>query len=134
MEDKPFNFFYALFITVFFLCTLDEIASAKKESASQQIKPGCYNAPIYIYDERINKYYRQDWCKHSKQPVYFDFIPVPSNGDKSKKQTDIERFVQDYPLTDVSLNSDTVMKRYREFIKDTTSEKIKKLSAKAEKI
>ncbi len=75
---KLFNFAYSLLITGFFLVTLNEIASAKKEPVSQQIKPGCYNAPIYIYDERIGKYYRQDWCKSGKQPVYFDSIPVPT--------------------------------------------------------
>ncbi len=48
------------------------------------------------------------------------------------KRTELERFVQDYLLTDVSLNSDTIMRRYREFIKDTTDEKIAKLNKKAE--
>ena len=50
------------------------------------------------------------------------------------KRTDIERFVQDYLLTDVSLNSDTIMRRYREFTKDVTDEKIAKLNKKAENI
>lgn len=50
------------------------------------------------------------------------------------KRTDLERFVQDYLLTDVSLNSDTIMRRYREFMKDTTDEKIAKLNKKAENI
>lgn len=56
---------------------------------------------------------------------------MPKN---NPKPTELERFVQDYLLTDVSLNADTVMRRYREFIKDVTDEKIKKLSEKAEKI
>ena len=50
------------------------------------------------------------------------------------KRTDLERFVQDYLLTDVSLNSDTIMRRYRDFMKDTTDEKIAKLNKKAENI
>lgn len=50
------------------------------------------------------------------------------------KRTDLERFVNDYLLTDVSLNSDTIMRRYREFTKDVTDEKIAKLNKKAENI
>lgn len=48
------------------------------------------------------------------------------------KRTELERFVQDYLLTDVSLNSDTIMRRYREFIKAVTDEKIAKLNKKAD--
>ncbi len=50
------------------------------------------------------------------------------------KRTELERFVNDYLLTDVSLNSDTIMLRYREFTKDVTDEKIAKLNKKAENI
>jgi hypothetical protein len=54
--------------------------------------------------------------------------------NKNPKRTELERFVNDYLLTDVSLNSDTIMRRYREFMKDTTDEKIAKLNKKAENI
>ena len=53
---------------------------------------------------------------------------------KNPKRTELERFVQDYLLTDVSLNSDTIMRRYHEFTKDVTAEKIAKLNKKAENI
>jgi len=72
------NNFYRIIPTLIFLLALNTFSEAKKESALQHLKPGCYNAPIYIYDENLRKYYRQDWCKSSKQPVYFDAIPVPT--------------------------------------------------------
>lgn len=75
---KLSNIAYSLFISSLFLIALNVFAKAKAESESQQIKHGCYNAPIYIYDERIKKYYKQDWCKSAKQPVFYDSIPVPS--------------------------------------------------------
>ncbi len=53
---------------------------------------------------------------------------MPKN---NPKRTELERFVQDYLLRDVTLNADTIMRRYREFMKDTTDEKIAKLNKKA---
>ncbi len=52
----------------------------------------------------------------------------------NSKRTELERFVQDYLLRDVTLNADTIMRRYREFMKDTTDEKIAKLNKKSENI
>lgn len=81
---KPFNFFnfaYSLLIVAYLLLTLQILSNAREESKDKPIKHGCYNAPIYIYDERIKKYYKQDWCKSAKQPVFYDSIPalpVPS--------------------------------------------------------
>ncbi len=74
---KLFNFAYSLLIVSIFFLALNEIASAKKNSVKSPT-PGCYNAPIFVYDEERKQYYRQDWCKSSKQPVYFDFLPVPT--------------------------------------------------------
>ena len=63
------NKFYGLLIFTIFFLTLNEISSAKKNSVKSPTH-GCYNTP--------KKYYRQDWCKSGKQPVYFDAIPVPT--------------------------------------------------------
>lgn len=77
MENK-FNFFYSLFITTIFLLTLNSLEGKK---GTNVFKPACFNAPIYLYDERNKKYYRQDWCFIGDKPIYFDSIPVPTNGD-----------------------------------------------------
>ncbi|MBK8399497.1 MAG: hypothetical protein IPL26_30180 [Leptospiraceae bacterium] len=71
------NKFYGLLIFTIFFLTLNEISSAKKNSVKSPTH-GCYNTPIFVYDEERKKYYRQDWCKSGKQPVYFDAIPVPT--------------------------------------------------------
>ena len=81
MNNNLTNNLYGLFIVAVFFLALNTFSEAKKESDQAKAK-GCYNAPIYVYDEERKQYYRQDWCKHSKQPVYFDAIPVPTNGDR----------------------------------------------------
>lgn len=80
MNRKSFDYLYEICITLFFLLTLNSLEGNK----SKPIKKGCFNAPIYVYDEELKKYYRQDWCKTSKEPVYFDSIPVPSNGERGE--------------------------------------------------
>lgn len=79
MDVKPFNILYALFITAIFLLTLNSIDGKK---GTDVFKPACFKAPIFVYNEEKKKYYRQDWCFIGSEPVYFDSIPVPSNGDK----------------------------------------------------
>lgn len=44
----------------------------------------CFKAPIYVYDEELGKYYRQDWCHIGKSVIYYDSIPVPSNGERGE--------------------------------------------------
>lgn len=46
-------------------------------------KPACFKAPYFVFDEERKQYYRQDWCYFGKEPIYFDFIPVPENGERS---------------------------------------------------
>lgn len=47
-----------------------------------------------------------------------------------RKQTDLERFYNDYLLTCVSLNSDTITKLYQEFKRNLANEQIAKINQK----
>lgn len=79
---KKHDIFYSILFVFIFLSLLTNIEGSKKDKLRQPKSTiGCYHAPIYVYDEERKKFYRQDWCEYSTEPVYYDFIPV-KNGDR----------------------------------------------------
>ena len=54
-------------------------------SQSRQTKPACFDAPLWVYNEEKRAYYRQDWCKTSKAPIYFENIPFIERDKKNEK-------------------------------------------------
>ena len=57
-----------------------------KKHPVKQIQPACFAAPLWVYSEEKRAYYRQDWCKTSKSPIYWEFIPY---FDHDTKKVDI---------------------------------------------
>ena len=78
------NLFFAIFPLLLFFGVLNTLHGTRKESR-KQILPACFPAPIWLYSEEKQAYYRQDWCKTSKTPIYWESIPVFKFDTKTEK-------------------------------------------------
>ncbi len=72
------------FPVLFFFLALNSIQGAKKQT-TKQVLPACFDGSLWLYSEEKKVYYRQDWCKTSKIPVYWESIPVFSRDTKNEK-------------------------------------------------
>lgn len=78
------NLFFAIFPVLLFFGVLNSLHGVKRESR-KQVLPACFNAPLWLYSEEKRAYYRQDWCKTGKIPVYWESIPVLIRETKNEK-------------------------------------------------
>lgn len=69
MKKDILNF---LVVLVLFFIAIISISPARKK----KVMPACFNAPLYLYNEELKMYYRQDWCKFGKEPIYYENIPA----------------------------------------------------------
>lgn len=82
---KRDDIIYSIVFVLIFLLTLNRlegVSEKEKKDSKSKSTIGCYHAPIYVYDEEKKKYYRQDWCEYSNEPVYYDAIPVKSDRER----------------------------------------------------
>lgn len=77
MKTKIFLATYPFLILIL---ALNSIQSKDKE-----FLPACFDAPIWLYSDQKKAYYRQDWCKTSKTPIYWEAIPVFNHVTKNEK-------------------------------------------------
>jgi len=78
------NLFFAIFPILVFFGALNTLHGVKSKS-SRSIQPACFNAPLWVYNEEKRAYYRQDWCKTGKTPIYWKSIPVFVDDTKNEK-------------------------------------------------
>ena len=78
------NRFYGIIPIIIFLLALNSLHGVKKQS-SKSIQPACFSAPLWMYSEEKRAYYRQDWCKTGKTPIYWENIPVFEKEAKTEK-------------------------------------------------
>ena len=78
------NLFLAIFPIICFFCVLESLHGTRK-GISRSIQPACFNAPLWVYNEEKRAYYRQDWCKTSKSPIYWESIPTLERDTKDEK-------------------------------------------------
>ncbi|MBK8393630.1 MAG: hypothetical protein IPL26_00045 [Leptospiraceae bacterium] len=83
MPNKT-NLFFAIFPVIVFFGVLNTLHGTRKDSKTT-IQPACFSAPLWVYNEEKRAYYRQDWCKTGKSPVYWENIPFPEKESKNEK-------------------------------------------------
>lgn len=76
--------FFSIYPFLVFFFALNSIQSAKKQTTKQAL-PACFDGSLWLYSEEKKAYYRQDWCKTGKFPVYFESIPVLIRETKNEK-------------------------------------------------
>ncbi len=78
------NLFFAIFPILIFFGALNTLHGHKKKSI-QSVNPACFPGGLWLYSEEKRAYYRQDWCKTGKTPIYWESIPVFVDETKTEK-------------------------------------------------
>ena len=78
--DMKTKLFFSIYPFLILILALNSIQSKDKE-----FLPACFDAPLWVYSDQKRAYYRQDWCKTSKIPVYWEAIPVFNPVTKNEK-------------------------------------------------